>query len=98
MFKVRMQGQYGSASDKQLWTVAKEMWGEWGFTRGIMRRYWISFSFQIRYILSVPRVSCWSAQHVLLFMMGLDDIVCCQAFLETPGIRLTIANLDVPHL
>ncbi|KAG6377961.1 mitochondrial carrier domain-containing protein [Boletus reticuloceps] len=40
MFKVRMQGQYGSASDKRLRTVAWEMWREWGFTKGIMRGYW----------------------------------------------------------
>lgn len=44
MFKVRMQGQYGSASDKRLRTVAKEMWKEWGFTRGIMRGYWVGSS------------------------------------------------------
>ncbi|KAG9310790.1 mitochondrial carrier [Chiua virens] len=40
MFKVRMQAQYGSASDKRLRNVAMEMWKEWGFTRGIMRGYW----------------------------------------------------------
>ena len=41
MFKVRMQGQYGAASDKRLRDIAKEMWREWGFTRGIMRGYWV---------------------------------------------------------
>lgn len=44
MFKVRMQGQYGSASDKRLRAVVREMWKEWGFTNGIMRGYWVSFS------------------------------------------------------
>lgn len=42
MFKVRMQGQYGSANDKRLRDIAREMWREWGFTRGIMRGYWVS--------------------------------------------------------
>lgn len=53
MFKVRMQGQYGSASDKRLRAVASEMWREWGFTRGIMRGYWVSFSlFELAVFLS----------------------------------------------
>ena len=41
MFKVRMQGQYGNTFDKRLRVVAKEMWAEWGFRRGIMRGYWV---------------------------------------------------------
>lgn len=41
MFKVRMQGQYGSASDKRLRDIAREMWKEWGFKRGVMRGYWV---------------------------------------------------------
>jgi solute carrier family 25 carnitine/acylcarnitine transporter 20/29 len=41
MFKVRMQGQYGSPSDKRLRVVAREMWAEWGFRKGIMRGYWV---------------------------------------------------------
>jgi len=47
MFKVRMQGQYGSASDKRLRAVAREMWKEWGFTRGIMRGYWVTVAREI---------------------------------------------------
>ena len=42
MFKVRMQGQYGSKDDKRLRTVATEMWKQWGFRKGIMRGYWVS--------------------------------------------------------
>ena len=41
MFKVRMQGQYGNPSDKRLRVVAREMWAEWGFRKGIMRGYWV---------------------------------------------------------
>jgi hypothetical protein len=43
MFKVRMQGQYGAASDKRLRVVVSEMWRDWGFRRGIMRGYWVYF-------------------------------------------------------
>ncbi|KAG2347370.1 mitochondrial carrier [Suillus weaverae] len=43
MFKVRMQGQYGAATDKKLRDVAKEMWRDWGFRNGIMRGYWVTF-------------------------------------------------------
>ncbi|TDL22941.1 mitochondrial carrier [Rickenella mellea] len=42
MFKVRMQGQYGSASDKRLRVVAREMWSQWGFRKGIMRGFWVT--------------------------------------------------------
>ncbi|KAG6809086.1 hypothetical protein H0H92_001681 [Tricholoma furcatifolium] len=41
MFKVRMQGQYGSATDKRLRDVTREMWQQWGFKKGIMRGYWV---------------------------------------------------------
>ena len=41
MFKVRMQGQYGNPSDKCLRVVAREMWAEWGFRKGVMRGYWV---------------------------------------------------------
>ena len=44
MFKVRMQGQYGSATDKRLRTVVSEMWSQWGFRKGIMRGYWVCSS------------------------------------------------------
>ena len=45
MFKVRMQGQYGNPSDKRLRVVAREMWAEWGFRKGIMRGYWVRHFF-----------------------------------------------------
>jgi hypothetical protein len=41
MFKIRMQGQYGAAGDKRLRDVAKEMWADWGFRKGVMRGYWV---------------------------------------------------------
>lgn len=41
MFKVRMQGQYGAATDQRLREVVREMWSEWGFRRGVMRGYWV---------------------------------------------------------
>ncbi|KIM86826.1 hypothetical protein PILCRDRAFT_816075 [Piloderma croceum F 1598] len=42
MFKVRMQAQYGSATDKRLRDVVREMWSQWGFRKGVMRGYWIT--------------------------------------------------------
>jgi len=47
MFKVRMQGQYGGAQDKRLRAVAKEMWSQWGFRKGVMRGYWITVAREI---------------------------------------------------
>ncbi|PCH36664.1 mitochondrial carrier [Wolfiporia cocos MD-104 SS10] len=47
MFKVRMQGQYGSPSDKRLRAVVGEMWQQWGFRKGIMRGYWITVAREI---------------------------------------------------
>ncbi|KAI0772779.1 mitochondrial carrier [Trametes elegans] len=47
MFKVRMQGQYGSPSDKRLHTVVSEMWRDWGFRKGIMRGYWVTVAREI---------------------------------------------------
>jgi hypothetical protein len=41
MFKVRMQGQYGAATDKRLRDLATEMWRDWGFRKGVMRGYWV---------------------------------------------------------
>ena len=41
MFKVRMQGQYGSPSDQRLSVVFREMWSQWGFRKGVMRGYWV---------------------------------------------------------
>lgn len=42
MFKVRMQGQYGAATDQRLREVVREMWSEWGLRRGVMRGYWVT--------------------------------------------------------
>lgn len=58
MFKVRMQGQYGNPSDKRLRVVAREMWAEWGFRKGIMRGYWVRHLSYLTRILS--RTSCRS--------------------------------------
>lgn len=47
MFKVRMQGQYGGKDDKKLRAIAKEMWNEWGFRKGVMRGYWVTVAREI---------------------------------------------------
>ncbi|KAJ4489176.1 mitochondrial carrier domain-containing protein [Lentinula lateritia] len=47
MFKVRMQGQYGGAQDKRLSAVAREMWTQWGFRKGVMRGYWVTMAREI---------------------------------------------------
>ncbi|OCH89880.1 mitochondrial carrier [Obba rivulosa] len=47
MFKVRMQGQYGSPGDKRLREVVSEMWSRWGFRKGIMRGYWVTVAREI---------------------------------------------------
>ena len=52
MFKVRMQGQYGGASDKRLRMVAREMWKDWGFRKGVMRGFWVSLADQKKSILA----------------------------------------------
>lgn len=47
MFKVRMQGQYGAKTDKRLRVVARDMWREWGFRKGVMRGYWVTVAREI---------------------------------------------------
>ncbi|KIM35044.1 hypothetical protein M413DRAFT_449925 [Hebeloma cylindrosporum] len=47
MFKVRMQGQYGAATDKRLSDVASEMWKDYGFRKGVMRGYWVTVAREI---------------------------------------------------
>ncbi|KLO05860.1 mitochondrial carrier [Schizopora paradoxa] len=47
MFKVRMQGQYGAATDKRLSTVVRDMWQQWGFRKGIMRGFWVTVAREI---------------------------------------------------
>jgi solute carrier family 25 carnitine/acylcarnitine transporter 20/29 len=44
MFKVRMQGQYGAATDQRLKAVVTDMINNWGFRKGIMRGYWVACS------------------------------------------------------
>ncbi|KAG7451412.1 mitochondrial carrier [Guyanagaster necrorhizus] len=47
MFKVLMQGQYGSATDKRLRRVVSDQWSQWGFRKGIMRGYWVTVAREI---------------------------------------------------
>lgn len=42
LFKIKMQGQYGSASDRKLSAVFSETWRKEGFKNGIMRGYWVT--------------------------------------------------------
>ncbi|KAH7104696.1 mitochondrial carrier [Auriculariales sp. MPI-PUGE-AT-0066] len=47
MFKVRMQAQYGQPGDKRLSVVAREMWRDWGFRKGVMRGFWVTVAREI---------------------------------------------------
>ncbi|KAK0469560.1 mitochondrial carrier [Desarmillaria tabescens] len=47
MFKVLMQGQYGSTTDRRLRRVVSDQWSQWGFRKGIMRGYWITVAREI---------------------------------------------------
>ncbi|KAF8319853.1 mitochondrial carrier domain-containing protein [Cantharellus anzutake] len=47
LFKIRMQGQYGGADDKRLSRVARDLWKEWGFRKGIMRGFWVTVAREI---------------------------------------------------
>jgi hypothetical protein len=47
MFKVRMQGQSGNPLDKRLCIMAREMWAEWWFWKGIMCSYWVRSTFSL---------------------------------------------------
>jgi solute carrier family 25 carnitine/acylcarnitine transporter 20/29 len=49
MFKVRMQGQYGAASDQRLRTIVSVLWSQWGLRKGIMRGYWVKFHLRCPY-------------------------------------------------
>ncbi|KAE8223008.1 hypothetical protein CF319_g3899 [Tilletia indica] len=42
LFKIRMQVQYGSPADRKLSQVAKDLWSEHGFKRGVMRGFWVT--------------------------------------------------------
>ncbi|KAJ6503136.1 mitochondrial carrier domain-containing protein, partial [Mycena vulgaris] len=45
--KVRMQGQYGGETDKRLGVIAREMWTQWGFRKGVMRGHWVTVAREI---------------------------------------------------
>ncbi|GHJ86913.1 hypothetical protein NliqN6_3315 [Naganishia liquefaciens] len=47
LFKIKMQGQYGGASDKKLGAVVKDTYRQWGFRNGIMRGYWVTVAREI---------------------------------------------------
>ncbi|KAJ1306145.1 hypothetical protein OPQ81_010856 [Rhizoctonia solani] len=47
MFKVRMQGQYGTKADKKLSTVFWDMWRDYGFKNGVMRGFWATVAREI---------------------------------------------------
>ena len=38
---MRMQDQYGAATDKRLSAVVSEMWKNYGFRKVVMRGYWV---------------------------------------------------------
>jgi hypothetical protein len=42
LLKIRMQSQYGGATDQKLRQVASQLWREHGFRRGVMRGFWVS--------------------------------------------------------
>ena len=50
MFKVRMQGQYGSKDDKKLRAVVRDMWVKYGIRNGIMRGYWVRADFDHAFV------------------------------------------------
>ncbi|KAF9506302.1 hypothetical protein BS47DRAFT_438348 [Hydnum rufescens UP504] len=47
LFKIRMQGQYGTVGNKSLGRVAADMWREWGFRRGVMRGFWATVAREV---------------------------------------------------
>ncbi|KAK0547497.1 hypothetical protein OC845_004066 [Tilletia horrida] len=42
LLKIRMQAQYGSPEDRKLSQVARDLWREHGFKRGVMRGFWVT--------------------------------------------------------
>ncbi|KAL7010314.1 hypothetical protein EMMF5_000335 [Cystobasidiomycetes sp. EMM_F5] len=42
LFKIRMQGQYGAATDMKLRDVFSEMASKYGFRHGVMRGFWVT--------------------------------------------------------
>ncbi|CAG8737483.1 15096_t:CDS:2, partial [Acaulospora colombiana] len=47
LFKIRMQGQYGSATDRRLSRVFWDTWAAHGFRKGVMRGYWVTLAREI---------------------------------------------------
>lgn len=43
MFKIRMQGQFGGATDKKLGKIVGDVWRSYGLRDGIMRGFWVSY-------------------------------------------------------
>jgi solute carrier family 25 carnitine/acylcarnitine transporter 20/29 len=42
LFKIRMQGQYGGATDMKLGAIFREMYTKYGLRHGVMRGFWIT--------------------------------------------------------
>ncbi|KAG8820374.1 hypothetical protein FRC19_008936 [Serendipita sp. 401] len=47
LFKIRMQGQYGAATDRRLSRVFRDTWSAHGFKRGVMRGFWATVAREI---------------------------------------------------
>ncbi len=47
LFKIRMQGQYGDASDRKLSRVFRDTWSRDGFRLGVMRGFWVTVAREI---------------------------------------------------
>lgn len=47
LFKIRMQGQYGDASDRKLSRVFRDTWKAHGFRHGVMRGFWATVAREI---------------------------------------------------
>ena len=97
MFKVRMQGQYGSKDDKTLRHAVKDMWVKYGFRNGIMRGYWVQLhgahfnrplthdNLGLDYIHQRDAGLCWVSRIVYIFhaflLIVLADSTQVHAFL-----------------
>ncbi|KAG8833241.1 hypothetical protein FRC17_011072 [Serendipita sp. 399] len=47
LFKIRMQGQYGAATDRRLSRVFRDTWSAHGFKYGVMRGFWATVAREI---------------------------------------------------
>ena len=75
-----MQGQYGAKDDKRLRDVAREMWRDWGFRKGVMRGYWVGhFAVCLQYPTLILRRSRWLGKFLhmrgKLWLMPLAAVV-----------------------